>query len=200
MAVSVSRDLSVQVLEDVNKVKLTDRQQKLQAAIQKGEPKCLGLSQVMLGLMVMSYSLPLHFTEHTDVVIFGVPWWTGLTFIAAGSIAIMLDKHCSVKIVQVCLIVSVVTLVLSVVAVIIYSVDLYKYPEPSCVHPEDTICDDEYGAKRFSRGIKSSLLFFTLVQTVISTTFFWLLFRQKHIFEQYAALSQPASSSNELNG
>ena len=36
------------------------------------------VSQVMLGLMVMSYSIPLHFTELTDVVALGVPWWSGL--------------------------------------------------------------------------------------------------------------------------
>ncbi|MEQ2223197.1 hypothetical protein ILYODFUR_034304 [Ilyodon furcidens] len=100
MAVSVSRDLKVQVQEDVNKVKLSDRQQELRDAIQRGEPKCLGVSQVMLGVMVISYALPLHFTEHTDVVIFGVPWWTGLTFIAAGTIAIILDKHSTMKIVS----------------------------------------------------------------------------------------------------
>lgn len=44
MAVSISTDLTVQVLDDPNKVKLTDRQQQLHAAIQKGEPKCLGVS------------------------------------------------------------------------------------------------------------------------------------------------------------
>ncbi len=51
MAVAVSRDLTVQVLEDVNAVKLTDRQQALRAAIQRGEPKCLGVSlEVSLSL------------------------------------------------------------------------------------------------------------------------------------------------------
>lgn len=44
MAVAVSRDLTVQVLEDVNAAKLADRQQALRAAIQRGEPKCLGVS------------------------------------------------------------------------------------------------------------------------------------------------------------
>ena len=44
MAVAVSRDLTVQVLEDVNAAKLTDRQQALRNAIQRGEPKCLGVS------------------------------------------------------------------------------------------------------------------------------------------------------------
>lgn len=44
MALQVSRDLSVQVLQDVNVTKLAERQQALQAAIQKGEPKSVGVS------------------------------------------------------------------------------------------------------------------------------------------------------------
>ncbi|XP_047222538.1 transmembrane protein 176 [Girardinichthys multiradiatus] len=198
MAVSVSRDLKVHVQEDVNKVKLSDRQQELRDAIQRGEPKCLGVSQVMLGLMVISYALPLHFTEHTDVVIFGVPWWTGLTFIAAGTIAIMLDKHCTMKILQVYLIVSVATVVLSVVAVIIYSVDLNKHPQTPCIKTINNFCNAEYDATKFSRGIKSSLLLITLVQAVISSIFCWLHRRQRSNFEQYTAMSEPASTFNEL--
>ncbi|XP_007574685.1 transmembrane protein 176 [Poecilia formosa] len=210
MSVTISRDLSVQVLDDPNKVKLTDRQQQLHAAIQKGEPKCLGLSQVMLGLMVMTYSLPLHFIEHTHVVNFGVPWWTGLTFIAAGSIAMTLDKHFSVKIVQVCLVTSVAAMVLSAVAVIIYSLDLYKHTLPHCemtteplsYYPLDP-CRDKINATKFSKGLKSSLLFFTLVQAVLSAVFCWLLYRQKHIFSQYAAINLLPSRRNEtkiMNG
>lgn len=44
MAVAVTRDLTVQVLEDTNVVKLTDRQQMLRDAVQRGEPKSLGVS------------------------------------------------------------------------------------------------------------------------------------------------------------
>ncbi|PWA30672.1 hypothetical protein CCH79_00009251 [Gambusia affinis] len=173
MAVSISTDLTVQVLDDPNKVKLTDRQQQLHAAIQKGEPKCLGLSQVMLGLMVMTYSLPLHFAEHTHVVIFGVPWWTGLT-------------------VQACLVTSVAAMVLSAVAVIIYSLDLYNHQLPLCKttepssHFSEDPCWDQISTAKFSKGLKSSLLFFTLVQAAISAIFCWLLYRQKNIFAQYA--------------
>lgn len=60
MAVAVSRDLTVQVLEDVNTVKLTDRQQALHAAIQRGEPKCLGVS-----LELCICTLP--YTNHTEL-------------------------------------------------------------------------------------------------------------------------------------
>lgn len=44
MAVQVSGDLNVQVLQDVNINKLAERQQALQVAIQRGEPKSLGVS------------------------------------------------------------------------------------------------------------------------------------------------------------
>lgn len=40
---AVSRDLKVHMSEDVNVTKLADRQQALKVAIQKGEPKCLGV-------------------------------------------------------------------------------------------------------------------------------------------------------------
>lgn len=36
------------------------------------------VTQLMLGLMVMSYSIPLHLTEVTEVVRLLVPWWSGL--------------------------------------------------------------------------------------------------------------------------
>ncbi|XP_023153024.1 uncharacterized protein LOC129348797 [Amphiprion ocellaris] len=189
MAVSVSRDLTVQVLEDVNTVKLTDRQQALRAAIQRGEPKCLGVSQVMLGLMVMSYSIPLHFTEFTEVVTLGVPWWSGLMFVTAGVVAIVLDKNCTMKFLQLCLMVTVVSVVLSVVAVIIYSVDMDKHPEVPCVKTIHDGCNDEHYATRLSRGLKSSLLLFTLAQTAISAILSFLLFRQRRSFGQYASLT-----------
>ena len=37
------------------------------------------VSQVMLGVIVISYSIPLLFTEFTECVNFGVPWWSGLS-------------------------------------------------------------------------------------------------------------------------
>ncbi|XP_029281770.1 transmembrane protein 176 isoform X2 [Cottoperca gobio] len=156
MAVSVSRDLTVQVLEDVNTVKLTDRQQALRAAVQRGEPKCLGVSQVMLGLMVMSYSIPLHFTEVTEVVRLGVPWWSGLTFITAGVVAIILDKHCTIKILRVCLMATAVSTVLSVVALIIYSVDMGKNPEVPCVKFLDRNCTDKHSVTSLTEAASST--------------------------------------------
>ncbi|XP_059190706.1 transmembrane protein 176 isoform X2 [Centropristis striata] len=165
MAVAVTRDLTLQVQEDVNAVKLTDRQQALRAAIQKGEPKCLG-------------------------------------FITAGTVAIILDKHSTIKILQVCLIASIVSAVLSVVALIIYSIDIDKHPGVPCSKTVHGNCFHKYYATHLSRGLKSSLLVFTLAQAVISAVVCFLLFRQRRSFGQYASLMEapsPALIPPELN-
>ncbi|XP_033479740.1 transmembrane protein 176 [Epinephelus lanceolatus] len=196
MAVAVSRDLTVQVLQDTNAAKLTDTQQALRAAIQRGEPKSLGVSQIMLGLMIMSYSIPLHLTEITEVVRLGVPWWSGLVFMTAGVIAVILDKRCTIRTLWVCLIVSMVSTVLSVVALIIYSVDIHKNPDVPCIKTERDSCPEIHYATKLSRGLKTSLLVFSLAEAVISAILSFLLFRQRHSFGQYASLDQAASSSS----
>ncbi|XP_062420764.1 transmembrane protein 176 [Pungitius pungitius] len=196
MAVSISRDLTVQVLEDVNIVKLSDRQQALRAAIQRGEPKSLGVIQVMLGLMVMSYSIPLHCSVKTEVVHLGVPWWSGLTFITAGAVAIVLDKHCTMKILKGCLIASGASILLSVVAVIIYSVDMDRNPALPCGETaEDRSCTEKHYATALSRGLKSVLLLFTVAQSVVSAVVCFLLIRQRRGLQQYACLDQAAPST-----
>ncbi|XP_054634318.1 transmembrane protein 176 [Dunckerocampus dactyliophorus] len=194
MAVSVSRDLAVQVLEDENSAKLTDRQQDVFGANQKGQPKCLGVSQIMLGLMIMSYSIPLHFTKFTEVVFLGVPWWSGLMFVIAGVVAVILDKRCTVRTYRVSFVVNVVSMVLSVVAVIIYSVDMDKNPEAPCVKSSAETCDEKFYATRLSRGLKSSLLVFTLAQTAVCSTLCILLYRHKRTFGLYAPFTRAASS------
>ncbi|XP_034043503.1 transmembrane protein 176 [Thalassophryne amazonica] len=195
MAVAVSRDLTVQVLEDVNAVKLTDRLQALREGIQKGQPRCLGVSQVMLGLMIMSYSIPLHFTEFTQLVTLGVPWWSGTLFITAGAVAIILEKQCTVKILRVCLLISVVSVILSVVAMIIYIIDISKNPVVPCGKVYPNSCSQQHYTTRMSIGLKSYLFLFTLTHTVISCVLCFSLYRQRQSFQQYNSLLQDAPST-----
>lgn len=195
MAVAVTRDLTVQVLEDTNTVKLMDSKQALRAAVQRGEPKCLGVSQLMLGLMIILYSIPLHLTEHTEVVTLGVPWWSGITFVVAGSVAILLDKYCTMHNLYACLVASVVSTVLSVMAVIIYSVDLERNKETPCIKQTYDNCDDLHYTSKLSKGVKSALLLFTLAQTVISGVFCFLLYRQRSSFQIYNPIHRQDSTS-----
>ncbi|KAG9342373.1 hypothetical protein JZ751_016368 [Albula glossodonta] len=119
MAVSVARDLSVTV-SDHTMDKLAERQQALREGIQKGEPKVLGVSQLMVGVTVISYSLPLLSTDFTEVMAFGVPWWSGIMFIVTGAVAIAMEKHANMKFLCVCLSTTAASLLVSLIALIFY--------------------------------------------------------------------------------
>ncbi|KAG7266084.1 hypothetical protein CRUP_026721 [Coryphaenoides rupestris] len=123
----------------------------------------------MLGLLVMTYSFPLCFTTVSEVLDTGTPWWSGVVFIAAGVTAIMTEKHCSIKSLRVCLLVTLVSVLVSLAAAAVYVTDL-----------------------KLSRGVKSSLFLFTLTQTAVSSTFCFLLYRVKHTFAQYSTFTQQA--------
>lgn len=198
MAVEVTRDLTVQVLQDPNTEKLMDRKQELRAAVQRGEPKCLGVSQLMLGLMIIMYSIPLHLAEHTEVVQTGVPWWSGLTFVVAGSVAILLDKYCTMNHLYASLGASVASTVLSLMAIIIYAVDLERNPTTPCIKQMYDSCDDLHYATKLSKGVKSALLVFTVAQTVISAVFCFLLYRQRSSFQTYNPLRQDTVSTQSV--
>ncbi|XP_033829018.1 transmembrane protein 176 [Periophthalmus magnuspinnatus] len=198
MAVAVNRDLTVQVLADANVVKLMDSKQALRAAVQKGEPKCLGVSQLMLGLLVMGYSIPLHLTEHTEVVWMGVPWWSGLSFVIAGVVSILLDKYCNMNHLYACLVTSVITTVIAIMAIIVYSVDIERNPATPCIKQMYDNCDDKHYATKLSKGVKSALLLFTLAQTTISGVLSFLLFRQRRSFQIYNPLNQDAISTQAV--
>uniref|UniRef100_A0A8C6SUL4 Membrane-spanning 4-domains subfamily A member 12 n=1 Tax=Neogobius melanostomus TaxID=47308 RepID=A0A8C6SUL4_9GOBI len=196
MSVAVSRDLTVEVLQDTNAVKLMDSKQTLRAAVQRGEPKCLGVSQLMLGIMVLMYSIPLHLVEATEVVWLGVPWWSSLTFVLAGSLAILLDKYCTMNNLYACFAASVVSTVLSVVAIIIYSVDLHRNPETPCIKQMYDNCDNLHYTTKLSKGMKSVLLLLTLTQAVLSGVFCFLLYRQRSSFQIYNPLHQDTVSTH----
>ncbi|XP_020788659.1 transmembrane protein 176 [Boleophthalmus pectinirostris] len=198
MAVAVNRDLTVQVLADTNALKLMDSKQALRAAVQRGEPKCLGVSQLMLGLLIMTYSIPLHLTEHTEVVWMGVPWWSGISFVIAGVVAILLDKYCTMNNLYACIATSVVSTALSIMAIIIYSVDIERNPETPCLKEKYDGCDDLHYVTKLSKGVKSALLLLTLAQTVISGVHTFLLFRQRRNFQIYNPLHQDSISTQPV--
>ncbi|XP_018593751.1 transmembrane protein 176 [Scleropages formosus] len=190
MDVSVSRNLSVTVT-DHSADKLRERQQMLRVKIQRAESKALGISQVMVGLMVMSYSLPLLFTNFTQVVTFGVPWWSGIVFIAAGAVAIETEKHGDMRLLRVCLLVTVAAAVASILALIFYFVDLLSNPEKMCEREgSHVVCDPEYYCQAFSRGLKSCLLLFTVTQAAVSATLSFLLYRERRSFTAYMSLTE----------
>ncbi|XP_070302470.1 uncharacterized protein [Salvelinus sp. IW2-2015] len=156
----------------------------------------------MIGLMVMSYSIPLLSTEFTEVVTFGVPWWSGLSFIAAGVIAIVMEKHSSMKSLGVVYVVTTGCHLVSLLALIIYFIDLHNNPETPCNTPwprnhtrQEYECDHQHYATVFSYGVKSSLLLFTIIQITISSTLSYILYKKRRSFGPYSSLNQDVPST-----
>ncbi|XP_027001807.1 transmembrane protein 176 [Tachysurus fulvidraco] len=185
MALTVSSDLSVSVTTDQNVNKLTDIQEVLRKRIQKGEPKSMGISQVMLGFMIISYSVPLLSSEFTEVVTFGVPWWSGISFVIAGTVALIMEKHSSVSLVFICLVLTLFAAVISVIAIIIYMVDIVKHPQTTCQRNTVPKCGVEYHLTRLSVEIKSILMSLSMVQTGIASAFGFILYRERQNFNNY---------------
>uniref|UniRef100_W5KSJ2 Transmembrane protein 176 n=1 Tax=Astyanax mexicanus TaxID=7994 RepID=W5KSJ2_ASTMX len=193
MAVTVSSDLSVNVSEDQVVKKLTDKQEVLKESLRKGEPKAMGICQVMVGFMVISYSIPLLSAEFTQLVWFGVPWWSGLTFVAAGTMALVMEKRNSIQLVLACLLITIAAAFISVLALVFYFVDLLKNPEHKCMEnqtnlPENT-CEQLYHGSVFSKDMKSILMCLTVVQTGISSAFSYMLYSERKRFIRYSLVN-----------
>ncbi|XP_072534596.1 transmembrane protein 176 [Salminus brasiliensis] len=192
MAVTVASDLSVNVSEDQNVKKLTDKKELLNESIRKGEPKTMGICQVMVGFLVISYSIPLLHAQLTEVVKFGVPWWSSLTFVTAGAMALVMERRNSIQLVLACLMITVVAAFISVLAVIFYVVDLLKNPEDPCMSNHaysEQMCKHLYHSSLFSREIKSILLCLNVVQTGISCAFSFMLYSERRRFINYSLVN-----------
>ncbi|KAI5617494.1 membrane-spanning 4-domains subfamily A member 15 isoform X1, partial [Silurus asotus] len=185
MALTVASDLTVSVASDQNVNKLTDKQEALKKSIKKGDLKSIGISQVMLGFLIISYSVPLLSAKITEVVTFGVPWWSGISFLIAGAIALVMDKHDSIYSVLACMAFTALAAVISVIAIILYSVDIIRNPQSTCkINPSST-CDYLFYSTRFSLEVKSILLFLSMVQAVISSAFAFILYKEKNSSYNY---------------
>ncbi|KAG1956473.1 transmembrane protein 176 [Pimephales promelas] len=190
MTLTVTTDLSVNTGPSRVEEKLEDKQKALRESIEKGQPKIFGVSQIVIGLLIISYSIPLLSTETTIILTFGVPWWSGLMFVISGTGAILVEKIATVKTVSACLAVSFVTIIISVIALILYYVDIASNPATTCHMGSDQLCDQQYYATRFSTGMKITISIVNIVQTALSSAFAAILYNQRKNFTSYTTLGQ----------
>ncbi|TRY89957.1 hypothetical protein DNTS_001678, partial [Danionella cerebrum] len=186
MALSVSRDLSVNTSPNYVEEKLEDKQKGLQESIEKGEPKIFGVSQIVIGLMIISYSIPLLlFSDNTMILYLGVPWWSAVMSIISGAAAITLEKNATMKTFSTCLAISCVAIIISAIAVILYYADIASNPATECQMGQRDRCDHRHYATLFSRGIKITISVVALVQTAVSSAFTLILYNQMRKFTGY---------------
>ncbi|KAM9476717.1 transmembrane protein 176 [Clarias gariepinus] len=185
MALTVSSDLTVNATTDQNVNKLAGKQEELKKSLQKGEPKSIGISQVIIGFLIISYSVPLLSAKLTEVVMFGVPWWSGISFVLAGAVTLALEKHNRVSLVFTCMVVTVLAAVISVIAGIFYVVDIMKHPQTPCKFITKQSCEEEFYTTRLSVEVKSILLSLSMVQTAISSASAFILYKERQNYNNY---------------
>ncbi|KAI2668317.1 Membrane-spanning 4-domains subfamily A member 15 [Labeo rohita] len=171
MTLTVSTDLSVNTYPTQVELKLQDKQKALRDSIEKGEPRIFGVAQIVLGLLIISYSMPLLSAERTMILNFGVPWWSGLM-------------------VSVCLAVSAVNIIISVIALILYYADIAFNPATACHEQASQICNQRYYATHFSTGLKTTISMVSMVQTALSSAFTVILYNQRRNFTGYVTVTE----------
>nr|XP_023701163.1 uncharacterized protein LOC111861078 isoform X2 [Paramormyrops kingsleyae] len=119
-----------------------------------------------------------------------------LGFIVAGAVAIETGKLASMNSLRVCLLVTLVAVLTSTLALIFYSIDLHNNQDTDCaINSSAAPCGPQHYAKAFSRGVKSCLLVFTIIQAVISSTLSFFLYKERHTSTEYASLMENTPST-----
>ncbi|XP_078060726.1 membrane-spanning 4-domains subfamily A member 8-like [Mustelus asterias] len=114
----------------------------------KGKLKALGITQIVTGIIaiitgIVQISVPRMHSYLDMPVAIGTPWWTGVLFIIAGSLAVAVEKDPSHCMIRGCLSMNIISAISCLPAVIIYATNLdvrpYCYHSLHCVPPEITI-------------------------------------------------------------
>ncbi|XP_043939950.1 membrane-spanning 4-domains subfamily A member 15-like isoform X2 [Protopterus annectens] len=111
----------------------------------KGEPKALGATQIMIGVINILFGIALAFTGLSATVIAGIPFWGGLVFIITGSLTVSVDKHNNICLVKGSLGMNIVSSLTASSVAILYCIDaVISYSEYySCDNyssPENDYC------------------------------------------------------------
>lgn len=173
MSVTVSTDLSVTIAQGRVEQKIEDKRLVLQESVRKGEPKIFGVTQIALGLLIISYSLPLLFAKTTLIMNIGVPWWSGLMFVFSGATAIAVEKQTRSKTITVCLSASIMAIIVSLVALALYYIDIGQ-DVPS----------------KFCSAVKTTVSLLIVAQTAVSSAFTAILYKAKKDFAEYVTINE----------
>ncbi|XP_053354839.1 membrane-spanning 4-domains subfamily A member 4A-like [Clarias gariepinus] len=137
----------------------------------KGEPKALGVVQIMIALLTILFGIVMMFpaqTIQTTSVNSGVVFWGSLIHISAGSLAVSASNKLNVCKVRAALVLNIFSTIAAGITVIILSVDLLHGPVYDCYDYHGYECRYNYIAASLFNGITGVLLIFSLLQFAVS--------------------------------
>ncbi|XP_053353798.1 membrane-spanning 4-domains subfamily A member 4A-like [Clarias gariepinus] len=139
----------------------------------KGEPKALGVVQIMIALLTILFGIVMMFPAQTASVFSGVVFWGSLIHISAGSLAVSASNKLNVCKVKAALVLNIFSTIAAGITVIMLSMDLLHGPVYNCYYNDYYYgygCRYNYIAASFSNGITGVLLLFSLLQFAVSIT------------------------------
>ncbi|KAK9976766.1 hypothetical protein ABG768_021969 [Culter alburnus] len=147
-------------------------------AFLKGQPKALGIVQIMVGLLILLLGIMSTVHAESIFVFSGIPYWGSLIYIIAGSLSIAAENALhgkgtsSLCLVKGSLGMSIISAITAGISIIILSMDLFIGPMNSycydCSFSDDncSYSDDKYTT--LFRGISGVSLVFTVLEFIIS--------------------------------
>lgn len=144
----------------------------------KGEPRALGTTQIMIGIINILFGMVLAFTYSSIAVFSGVPFWGGLLYIISGSLSVAAEKHDSVCLVKGSLAMNIVSAIAASSAIILYIIDAalqYYYCSYGSYYGESYYgsypgdrCREMYTMNATMKCFKSVMFFFCLLEGCIA--------------------------------
>ncbi|XP_053354838.1 membrane-spanning 4-domains subfamily A member 4A-like [Clarias gariepinus] len=136
----------------------------------KGEPKAMGVVQIMITLLMILFGIVMMFPPQTISVFSGVVFWGSLIHISAGSLAVSASNKLNVCVISATLVLNILSTIAAGIAIIMLSLDLmFHWMHYDCFDIEyNDECRYNYIAVSRTEGISGVLLVFSLLQFVVS--------------------------------
>ncbi|XP_078057697.1 membrane-spanning 4-domains subfamily A member 4A-like [Mustelus asterias] len=95
----------------------------------KGKLKALGITEIVTGIIAMIIGIIqiiiVSNRNSTNFSVYGgTPWWTGILFVIAGSLAVAVEKEPTHCMIRGCLAMNIISAILCIPAIILYSINL----------------------------------------------------------------------------
>ncbi|XP_028647356.2 membrane-spanning 4-domains subfamily A member 4A-like isoform X1 [Erpetoichthys calabaricus] len=141
----------------------------------KGEPKPLGIVQIMIGIVNFLFGIILCFIVSLAAFT-GIPFWTGLMYIISGSFCVAASKNSNSCLIKGALGTNIVSAIFSGIAIIIYSLDVtyfsytrYRSHSTNNENSENYECQLlKYLYLNAGNGIKGILLVFAILEFCVT--------------------------------
>ncbi|KAF5896756.1 membrane-spanning 4-domains subfamily A member 4A-like, partial [Clarias magur] len=120
-------DVSYTIVNQVAPSSAAAEQNPLQKFL-KGEPKAMGVVQIMIALLIILFGIVMTFPAHNISVFSGVVFWGSLIHIIAGSLAVSASNKLNACVIRAALVLNILSTIAAGIAIIILSLDLVMDP------------------------------------------------------------------------